>query len=409
MRPRVFIRLRSPESETVQWVQVDDAGTVAPAVEGSLQEAAVAAAGSEVVVLVPGDRLVLCTASVPSRNRQRIAEALPFALEDQLIDDVEDLHFAVGERDGQGQVHAAVVSREHMDAWLAALQEAGVRPEALVPDILALPCEQGQWTLAVDGDVALLRTGGQTGYAFDAQNTAVMLPAALEAAGEQPPERLRFIPGTDGPQAEPTLPADLPVQLDVEARPGAVLELLAGGYGAGSIDLLQGGYSRREQLGRLWRPWRPAAALLLVWLCIQAAVSVVEFHHLQRRAQALQADVEGTFRRAFPEVHNIVNAKVQMQRKLQALRSGGEVSRSGFISLLTDIGPQLISEGSLHLKRLSYNDGKFDLAITIGDLQKLDALKQRLANKSGFSVNIQSATSTAGGVEARLQVRVKAS
>lgn len=408
MRPRLFIRLRSPDPETVQWVHVDASGTIAAVEEGTLQEAAAAGAGSEVIVLVPGDRVVLCAAAVPSRNRQRIAEALPFALEEQLIDDVDDLHFAVGERGADGRIHTAVVAREHMDAWLETLHGAGVRPEALVPDILAVPYTPGQWTLASEADITLLRTGLQSGYAFDTPNTAAMLPAALASAAEQPPEGLRVIPVTEGVQVElPELGADVPVEM--EGRPASLLEVLAGGYGAGSIDLLQGDYSRQEQLGKLWRPWRPAAALLLVWLCIQAGVSVVEYSHLKHQATALQQDVAQTIRRAFPEVRNIVNPKVQMQRKLEALRGGGQTSKAGFINLLTDIGPQLITEGSLQLKRLSFSKGRFDLAITIGDLQKLDALKQRLAKNKDFSVNIQSATSTAGGVEARLQIRVKAS
>lgn len=409
MRPRVFIRLRASQPDTVQWVHVDASGTPGTPAEGTLQDAAVAAAGNEVIVLVPGAEVVLCAASVPSRNRQRVAEALPFALEEQLIEDVDDLHFALGERDDDGRVHTAVVAQERMDAWLAALHEAGVRPDALVPDILAVPFDEGQWTLVDDGEITLLRTDLQSGYAFDAGNTATMLSAALEADGGQPPQRLRIFADDGNGGGEATVPAALPVEVAFESRPASVLELLAGGYGAGSIDLLQGGYSRREQLGKLWRPWRPAAALLLVWLCIQAGVSVAEFNQLKHRADALQADVEQTFRRTFPEVHNIVNPKVQMQRKLEALRGGGQTSKTGFIGLLTDIGPQLVAEGSLQLNRLSYTDGRFDLAITIGDLQQLDALKQRLAKKTGFSVNIQSATSTSGGVEARLQVRVKAS
>lgn len=407
MRPRVFIRLRSSPPDTAQWVHVDASGTVGTPVEGALGEAAAAAAGNEVIVLVPGAEVVLCAAPVPSRNRQRIAEALPFALEDQLIDDVDDLHFALGERDHEGRIHAAVVARERMDAWLTSLHEAGVRPDALVPDILAVPLDEGQWTLIDDGDLSLLRTDPQSGYAFDTGNTAAMVPAALEAAGGQPPGRLRIIAGKG--TGEATVPVDLPVEVDVESRPASVLELLAEGYGAGSIDLLQGGYSLQEQFGKLWRPWRPMAALVLVWLCIQAGVSVAELNHLKHRAGALQADVEQTFRRAFPEVRNIVNPKVQMQRKLRALRGGGQTSKKGFIGLLTDIGPQLIAESSLRLTRLSYAKGRVDLAITIGDLQKLDALKQRLTKKTGLSVDIQSATSTAGGVEAQLQVRVKAS
>ncbi len=357
MRPRLFVRLRSPDPETVQWVHVDASGTVAPVEEGTLQEAAAAGAGSEVIVLVPGDRVVLCAAAVPSRNRQRIAEALPFALEEQLIDDVDDLHFAVGERGADGRIHTAVVAREHMDAWLETLHGAGVRPEALVPDILAVPYTPGQWTLASEADITLLRTGLQSGYAFDTPNTAAMLPAALASAAEQPPEGLRVIPDTEGVQVElPELGADVPVEM--EDRPASLLEVLAGGYGAGSINLLQGDL---QPAGTAWQAVaavaarRGAAAGVAV---IQAGVSVVEYSHLKQKAAGAAAGYGPDYPPGLSGGAQHRQPKVQMQRSWRPCAAAGQTSKAGFINLLTDIGPQLIAEGSLQLKRLSYSNGQ---------------------------------------------------
>lgn len=392
----------------MQWLRVDAAGEPTGPVTGVLSDAAAQAAGCEVIVLVPGPQVLLSGAQVPSRNRQRIAEAIPFALEEHLIEDVDELHFAIGQRGDDGVVHVAVIDRSRMEQWLDQLSEAGLRPDAVVPDILATPYSDGEWTLLIESDVSLLRTGLQSGYAFDTEILAAMLPAAFSGGDNgQPPQRLRVI-SCSGDQPLEALGLAVPVEM--EPTPASALGLFARGYDPrGAINLLQGPYSRQEQLGKVWRPWRPAAALLLVWLVIQVGVTVGDYVHLNRQTKALDRDIEQTFRNALPQTKRIVNAKVQMQRAIDALRGGGDTTKDGFMQLLADIGPDLVSESSVELQRLNYTDGQLDLAIIIADLQRLDALKQRLAKNPRYSVNIQSATARADGVEARLQIKGKAS
>lgn len=410
LRARLFIRLGHTDTDTatVQWLRIDAAGTLSGMATAPLSEVASQAAGCEVIVLVPGPQVLLSGAQVPSRNRQRIAEAIPFALEEQLIEDVDDLHFAIGQRDEDGVVHVAVIDRGRMDQWLAQLSEAGLRPDAVVPDILATPFSDGEWTLLIESDVSLLRTGLQSGYAFDTEILAAMLPAALSGGDNgQPPQRLRVISCTGD---QPLEALGLAVPVEMEPTPASALGLFARSYDPrAAINLLQGPYSRREQLGKVWRPWRPAAALLLVWLVLQIGVTVGEYVHLNRQTKTLDQDIKQTFRSALPETKRIVNAKVQMQRAIDALRGGGDTAQDSFMRLLADIGPDLVSDSGVELQRLNYTDGQLDLAIIIGDLQRLDALKQRLAKNTRYSVNIQSATARADGVEARLQIRSKAS
>ncbi len=391
-----------------QWLRVDAAGTFTGPATGALSEAAAQAAGCEVIVLVPGAQVLLSGAQVPSRNRQRIAEAIPFALEEHVSEDVDALHCAIGQRDEDDVVHVAVIDRAWMNDCLTQLSDAGLRPDAVVPDILAIPYAPGEWTLLIDADVCLLRTGPQSGYAFDGENLSAMLPAAL-AGGDNghPPQRLRVIScsGFHPPEA-----LDMTVPVEMAPMPASALDLFAQSYDPhGAINLLQGPYSRQEQLGKVWRPWRPAAALLLVWLLIQTGVTVGEYVHLKNQSRALDRDIEQTFRNALPDTKRIVNAKVQMQRAIDAMRGGGGGTQDGFMHLLADIGPQLMSDRGLELERLNYNDGQLDMAIMIGDLQRLDALKQRLAKNPRYSVNIQSATARADGVEARLQIKGKTS
>jgi general secretion pathway protein L len=423
MRVKLFIRFNPSSPDEVDWLRMDEPARHDLTVHHApLPEIATAAAGCRVILLVPGAEVLLTTAVVPGGgNRQKIAGAVPYALEEQLASDVDNLHFALGERRDDGRISAAVVVKTQLDAWLERLRQAGIEPDTIAPDILALPWANGTWTVLMDGDRALVRTAHQAGFVADGDNLDTLLRLALNEAGDARPERIRIIHPLAAPtpaalahpcaseSSPPELSYDLDATVDTETVDEPVLAILSRGYEEpGAINLLQGVYSRREQLGRLWRPWRPVAALAAVLLLIQGGMTVAEYVRLNSERQALAQQIDQVYLQTFPDARKVVNARAQMEERLKELRGGG-ADEAGFMGLLADIGPGLKETPSVEVQRISYNEGKIDLALLIADLQSLDKLKQRLTAQHGLSVDIQSAASRDGRVEALLQIKGKAS
>ena len=137
-----------------------------------------------VVVLVPGEDVLLSSTVLPVRGAARMLQAVPFAMEDHLADDVSDLHFALGRRDESGEVAVAVTRQECMEQWLDELTEAGIGPQALYPDTTGVPSDSGAPTLVLDDERALLRQGDGTPTACGIPE----LPAYLSALALEAPE-----------------------------------------------------------------------------------------------------------------------------------------------------------------------------------------------------------------------------
>jgi general secretion pathway protein L len=169
--------------------------------------------------------------------------------------------------------------------------------------------------------------------------------------------------------------------------------------------LLQGTYSRREQLGRIWRPWRPAIAMGVLLLVLHGGLTISDYISLRTERQALTEQIDRIYLDTFPGTHKVVNAKAQMEEGLRSLRGDTRRVSGGFLDLLSGSGEALSKTDGLELQRISYRDGQLDLAIVIRDLQGLDQLKQQLSAQSGYSVEIQSATARGNSVEARLQLK----
>lgn len=389
----------------VSWVVVGADGKAGEIQRGSLDEVASQAHGAQVIVLVPGIDVLLLTAQVPTANRQRILKAVPYQLEDQLASDIDDLHFAVGERAPSGHVPCAVIARTRMDDWTARLREFNLNPDVLVPDFLALPREPAGWTLYKDASGVLVRVAEQSGFFVELDNLEAMLEIALTEAGEQRPARLRVL-DADATTALPNFDA-LNVEFTHEPMDAQDFLLLARDIDRNkTLNLLQGDYSRREQLGKVWRPWRPAAILAAVFVVLHLTLNAIDLVRDRRQVDALREEIRQVYLDTFPNEKNAPNPQVQMEQHLKALRGGGSVGGgTGFLAMLNSSAAVFKNTPGLELRSLRYKDGKLDVDLAVRDLQLLDQLKQQLVQQAPVDVEIVTANSRGDLVESRVQLR----
>jgi general secretion pathway protein L len=342
----------------------------------------------------------LAEARVPGRNRQRLLRAIPYVLEEQLATDVEELHFALGPVGEGDQYPVAVVERSNRDAWAALLRENGIQAEQLIPETLALPSDAG-WSLMVDGATVLVRSGDYAGFAADTDNLPVLF--ALFQAEQQAPETARVFGSTV---------LDLEA-VDVEFIDERVqpLELLARGWAQGpGINLLQGAYSRREEWGRLLRPWTASAALLLAGVILVGVTTGLNYFRLAGQREQLSAEIEDVYRKAFPRAKRIVNPRVQMEQKLTQLRRRAGGGNTDFLAMFAETADVVRSTEGINVRGASYRNGRLDLDLQADNLQILDGLKQSLVSSGLMSAEIQSASTGADQkVKSRMRVQVKGS
>lgn len=398
MRNTLLLR-PDPAADGWRWLLLDDDGRPQGGTgSGSLDAAAVAANGQRAVVLVPGIECLLTTVQVPGHNRKKLLQAAPYALEEQLSDEVENLHFAVAAAPEDGVWPVAVISNAYMEMLQQQLAEAGLDVQQVIPELLAIPYQENEISVLLDGDQALVRTGRTTGYAVDAENLGMLLTAGQSEDEPLPALRMFAVPGTLLPET---------IEYDGEARvmpiAGDPLEVFVQGVDAGAINLLQGRFSRAAEWGQVLRPWRATAALLLVGILVSNVVMGVDYFRLSRESEQLHAQIETTFKSALPETRRIVNPRVQMQQQLDKLqrRQGGG---PGFLNLLAQSGAVLRGREGVDITGATFRGGRLDVDLTVADLQLLDQLKQALMEKGSLAVEIQSATT---GPDQRVQSRLR--
>ncbi|HMM75839.1 MAG TPA: type II secretion system protein GspL [Gammaproteobacteria bacterium] len=330
------------------------------------------------VWLLDGRRVLLAEAELPPGNRRVQEQALPFALEDQILTPVDDLAFAT-HRLSATRLAAAVFDAAELDARLEALAAAGLQTDQCVPDILCVPWFESTWTLLFDGEDAWLRTGPYAGARFEAAQWQTFLAQAL--VGVDGERHLRVHGASEARLAE--IAALSPALIvDPASRAGAVdlLATFAAGHAQGHVIDLLAALPRRRQahVGSARRWWWATAALVLVAALAHAGFLQWRVAALETQRAAEIARTEALFREMFPQVTRIEDVRAQATQALAAAAASARRGRP-FLDLLAAAGQGLAQQGGLHFESASYGNGALELRVRAEDMAALERYQQTLA------------------------------
>jgi len=409
MAETLVLRLDPADHGAGTWIVVDEQGRrIGAPGAGPIAAASQAAAGRRLIVLAPAVDVLLTSVMLPVRGAGKVLRALPFALEEQIAEDIEALHFAAGRTGADGSVAAAAVDREQLEAWLASLAEAALEPQIICSEAEGCPAAPNHLNWVLDSDRCLARSGDG-------------LPVLLEVGSVE--EALRFGPGFPG---EPGDARHLSVYVtpDGRMRHGDALEALrgelatlelrvlpdgmlphlaAGVVSREPINLLQGQYAPRTQLDRLWKPWRAAAALLAVLVVVLVAQQALRLVQLKQEEEGLDAAIAAAFQQALPGAR-MEDPRFQVERRLAALRGTGSAANESFLAALEAVGGALGETPGITLQSVSFRAGVLDLRLQAPSVDALEQIRQSVGRDGRFTATIQQANQRPDGVEGRIQL-----
>lgn len=391
MPDRLLLRLASDGG--LSWLR--RGGTPSSASMPGTPPVSALAAADDVVVLVPAEDVLLTEVTLGARSRAQLMQALPYAVEDQVLAPVEDLHFSAVRGDGD-RVGVAVVAKERLRGWLQRLDEAGIRADRLLPESLALPLADGHATAMIEPAHAVVRLGPWSAFACGPAE----LPGWLaQLGGGHAPAPL----DVHDFRAQPPLALPVPVATYREKQRDA-LAFLASSDGAG-LNLLDGEFAPRHRRLRAAHPWRIAAALAAACGLLALARLGLEVVQLARTDARLQAEAAATVRAAFPDLDAAQLARLSpeqiMRSRLDDQRGGDE--SGGLLRTLARIAPVLGSTTQVQTRGMEYRNGQFELALRAGNVAIIDGVRERLA-AAGLAAEVTAANPGADGVDGRIRI-----
>ena len=408
MSRHVIIHWPDTAADAVRWRVLGEGDPAAAASrQGSLREAAEAVDGQRATLVLSGDGVLLTRTHVPGGSASRAPTVVRYALEEQLADDVDDLHFALGQKGGDDVYPVAVIARDAIEAVLERCAEAGLRPTAILPEMLALPLgridddETLRWSVLVDDERTIVRLDEHAGFVTDTVMAGMMLEGARADAlitdAEARPALLLFADADTAGQLD--LPTTLPAQAhDYDGDP---LALFAQGLiGGVPINLLQGDYSLRREFDRTWKPWRWSLGLAAALLLVVLGGRVLELNRLGAEEAALDAAIAQAFDQALPGA-TMRRPRRQIEQALAGMGAGGG---GGFTDRFAQVAETLATQPQTTLNSMSVRGDRIDLDLVTDAVPTLDALKQALEARGELTLQVQSAVADGDGIRARARI-----
>lgn len=382
------------------WMLLDRNGNRQGPIErgGELEALTSPAARREVIWLLPGSDVISLKANVPVKTRERLARALPFALEENLAEDPEHMFFALPGQIVEGDTETVALQADSLRRGLATLSAHGVSPHRIVPDYLTLPRVENSWTILADAGMLYVRTGFADGFTLETDAAWLILLRRFETLPEEArPTRLCLFRGREPVGAVPEIAA---LEEAPEPVPEGLLGLAPQALAAGTpINLLQGSFNPKRQWRKQLRPWWPAAAALTAVVLMALVNFAAGWVHDAGQARELHRAVVAQFHAILPN-QPIEDIRGQVNQRLQAISSHD--SNHGLLFLLTALAQA--NTDSTRIESLSYQPGTLQVQIHAPDVTTLEALRAGIASHSALPVTIRSANQTKSGVEGSLSI-----
>ena len=329
------------------------------------------------IALLSGNDCLLNHVEIPKGAARQFDSMLPFLLEDEIAQDVEDLHFTILEKNA---THATVCGVDR--AWLSQImddfKQVNITVRKVLPDILALPVEDEEGVSAVQIDSQwLLRQGEYQAVSVDNDWLALFLQTDwLDHESEPSIHCYTSLPSQDVIEQS---------RVTWQAKPAElIMSLLSQQAITSSINLLSGSFKAKSSVSKYWRIWQKvaiAASLLIAVLVTQQVLLVQQY---ETQAQAYRTESERIFRTVFPNKRKIPTVSyLKRQMNDEASSLGGSGSDESLLSWLTLLPKTLGTVTAIEIESIKYDGNRSEVRLQAksADFQSFESANAKLSEQ----------------------------
>jgi len=312
-------------------------------------------------LMIPGDTVLLTSAKVPSKNRRQIIQAVPFIVEEELATDVDDLHFAIGDRDSDGMVQVGVVDHSQLRFWIDQLNEAGLSPDLARVDSILVPYQEGGISVFLGSERVILRPTRDTALVCDRTSISELLQI-IRLQRKDAPVSVYVEPGSDN---DDVISQQLLVESEQSGDPIVadylLFECCCRGYQDSSLEFLHGDFKVQQKTRRKTSVWQTAAVLATAGFVLHLLLLLSEGVYLSRQAEQLSAQATSLYQEVFPQDKNVRD----LRRRWRAhLGKGGSETDAAFLEAF-GVAASRLPDSNLILETINFNESRGDLVLQV--------------------------------------------
>jgi len=401
--------------------------------------------------------------SLPFADRKKIAQILPFELENISAADIESsqVDFLISATGPEGaRIVAASIEKEVLASMLLTLQKAGIDPDSIeirgvrIAVLLADTLQEDTVLLDIcssrvglvivtGGQVTLIRslqsekkdTGKENSKRFE--ELGLLVRQTLLASRIVDLEKKNFSVCIMGDEDQQQMTDQLALQLGVEVkryqlRDQPLIKINPGENGVyhsrqmdpvlalalklkvknKTFNFRKDEFKKKRTVPELRIFFLKAGIPVVLMIAMIVTYLGYDYKKMRDQQTILGQQIVQVFRETLPEVKRIVNPAHQLQVKINEIKKtygGGEGGTEyGVLSLITEISARIPTSYSVIIKRLVADSDLVRIKAVTGDFNTVDNIQKELDKSPYFkTVTISSANQSPKGEEVRFELKLE--
>ncbi|CAH6820248.1 Type II secretion system protein L [Vibrio chagasii] len=331
------------------------------------------------IALLPGNECLIKRVEIPKGAARQFDSMLPFLLEDEVAQDIEDLHLTILDKDA---THATVcgVEREWLKQALDTFREANIIFRKVLPDTLALPLEdQGISALQIDQHW-LLRQSNYQAVSINEAWLAMFLQSDWVALDDEEQSPTIF--------SYTALPSDDIQQqsgIKWQAKPAElVMSLLSQQAITSGVNLLTGTFKTKSSFSKYWRVWQKVAIAACLLVAVIVTQQVLKVQQYEAQAEAYRTESERIFRSVLPGKQRIPTVSyLKRQMNDEAKKYGGSGDGDSLLGWLALLPETLGQVKAIEVNSIRYDGNRSEVRLEAksSDFQHFETARVKLEEK----------------------------
>lgn len=394
MQETLVIELTREHPTQPHWVCFDDKGSIiSEAIQGDPAQLAALSLERYIIVLLPALDFTLLSVALPPMNKQRLQQALPFSVEEQLLQEVDTLHIAplFAEQAKEGEMPVLVIERAKMQHWMQVIKGMGVAPDLVTSSFFAVPYQPHEATILL-ANPCVCRFAQYQGLLCDIDNISLVLPTLSK----------NIIAYRDAASvlSHPLSPELVSQETVLESA--ALFRVMARFVlTERPINLLQGRYQSRKIHLPKGLFFKTLAVLACTWFVMLLSYPIISYAILKVRLYSLNQEITTIYKKHFPGASQVSAPRIRMEDRMASLTSAANENK--LLLLLAYFGKALKEVPNVDIKRLNYTDRDVTLEVTANAAQEVSVFITTLSQQ-GVKVTQQNANLSGDKVSVNLLV-----
>ncbi|MCG8613460.1 MAG: type II secretion system protein GspL [Pseudomonadales bacterium] len=105
---------------------------------------------ASVIGVIPAERVFTAEVAVPAKQQRYVAQALPFAVEELLAEDLEEVHLVPGKKNKNGKYPVAVINKAYFSTVLDTLKSSNLVLDQAIVEGDMVPWQDGTVSVILD-------------------------------------------------------------------------------------------------------------------------------------------------------------------------------------------------------------------------------------------------------------------